>query len=46
MAKFGRPFRIWTALGDSVRTLGLLLTGLLLMSCSSDSGGDVGSTGR
>lgn len=45
MAKFGRLFRIWTALGDSVRTLGLLLTGLLLMSCSSDSGGGVGSTG-
>lgn len=45
MAKFGRPFRIWTALGDSVPTLGLLLTGLLLMSCSSDSGGGVGSTG-
>lgn len=45
MAKFGRPFRIWTALGDNVRTLGLLLTGLLLVSCSSDSDGGVGSTG-
>lgn len=45
MAKLGRPFRIWTALDDRVRTLGLLLTGLLLMSCSSDSGGGVGSTG-